>query len=194
MSNREFRTFTERTRVVYGDETWKCQRAVRDVSPSGEATGTWVKFGPVGKGTDGQTAYHDWRQKWHEFRKTQGGSAFEPMRATDCIGEPRTKPEERRTRFFIVRNGDCFQPVNDERFVGTPILPFAEQATAVEEAIKATTEERQMRCVYEVRLVGVVHPQDAVFKLSKPKAVRKAKRKVKGEAGSRYQRAADRRG
>lgn len=143
-------------------------REERDTDTADPFHREFRRRGPTGLGDSESEAQQNWQMRMARAGLDTGST---PAPA------PRTAPADRRTRFFIVRNGDCFQPCHDEKFCGTPIAPYAEKQLAIDSAVKDGTENRQMRCVYEVRLVGVVEPRDAVFKPEKPaKAARKAKR------------------
>lgn len=146
-------------------------REVRDTSSPNPFHHCFHRSGPVGFGYSERGAHEDWGARMARAGLTHG----EPTPAPAPYPE-RTADADRRKRFFIVRNGDCFQPCHDEKFCGTPIAPYAEKATAIESAVKDGTESRQVRCVYEVRLVGIVEPRDAVFKPVAAKVARKAKR------------------
>lgn len=143
-------------------------REVRDTDSPNPFHREFRRRGPVGFGDSESEAQQNWQMRMVRAGLDTGST---PAPA------PRTAPADRRTRFFIVRNGDCFQPCHGGKFCGTPIAPYAEKQLAIDSAVRDSTANRQMRCVYEVRLVGVVEPRDAVFKPEKPaKAARKAKR------------------
>lgn len=145
--------------------------------------GVWRRIGPAGCGASPEDARHHWtvRMQRAGINIPQGEwigampPALEPVQAVDP-----TPAAERRTRFFIVRNANCFQPVNDDRVTQTQpgAAPHTTREAAVSGAVQLSSEHRQPLYVYEVRLIGSTEPRDAQFKPVKIVA-RKAKRKGK---------------